>query len=374
MPQIDALSSQGQAAVKGYVVVKSTVASELRNTVTLEKTTTAGAAYSGLQDFTIDAGGGVQNSRYDPVIAIGYNVDVTSAVKNSGDVSAGWWTEADYDTGTKRLVEFYCQYHPAVGTEWTRPFFAAVDRATGRTTITTIMAPSDTTPMTIHRDTAKPDNTNCLVDISVGGLVFYPQDGTTPARVDIRGRNKAGTGALGGVLNLGHTAVDNVFSLFPIATTIVEAQMAGQRWWKGYILNTGSNRIGNLSLGQDNNSALLSVSPGGLGWDSMPVLEVRKGTRTGSYALRITEDGGTVERFVIDTNWNVEIGQKANLATSATNGFPYIPVMTDQPSGTPSAKTGLRPLVIEEDTANGQYRLWSYLNGAWRGVNLVTSP
>ena len=57
------------------------------------------------------------------------------------------------------------------------------------------------------------------------------------------------------------------------------------------------------------------------------------------------------------------IGQSAP-TTTATTGFPYIPVMSGPPTGTPTAVTGFCPIVL--DSTNN--KLWVYINGAWKGV------
>jgi hypothetical protein len=53
----------------------------------------------------------------------------------------------------------------------------------------------------------------------------------------------------------------------------------------------------------------------------------------------------------------------AALATNATDGFTYIPTCAGTPTGTPTAQTGVKPIVY--DTTNN--KIWVY-NGSWRGV------
>lgn len=65
------------------------------------------------------------------------------------------------------------------------------------------------------------------------------------------------------------------------------------------------------------------------------------------------------ERARIDGSGNVTIGTAA-LATTATDGFLYIPTCAGAPTGVPTAKTGRVPLVF--DTTNN--RLYAY-DGAW---------
>jgi hypothetical protein len=57
----------------------------------------------------------------------------------------------------------------------------------------------------------------------------------------------------------------------------------------------------------------------------------------------------------------------AALATTATDGFLYIPPCAGTPTGTPTAHTGRAPLVI--DTTNN--KLCAYFGGAWRSVTLT---
>lgn len=80
-----------------------------------------------------------------------------------------------------------------------------------------------------------------------------------------------------------------------------------------------------------------------------------------SHAFRIS---GT-ERFSIDSNSNVSVGTAA-LATTATNGFLYIPTCAGIPTGVPTAKTGLVPMVY--DSTNNKFYIY---NGAWKSVALL---
>ncbi len=75
--------------------------------------------------------------------------------------------------------------------------------------------------------------------------------------------------------------------------------------------------------------------------------------------------------FAPQQNWRKQVVDRlgagtAALATTATDGFLYIPSMPGSPTGTPVAKDGLLPLVI--DSTNN--RLLFYSSGAWRAVGL----
>lgn len=70
------------------------------------------------------------------------------------------------------------------------------------------------------------------------------------------------------------------------------------------------------------------------------------------------------ERMRLDASGNISFGT-GSLATSATDGFPYMPAMAGAPSGTPTAKTGRVPFVY--DSTN--HRIYVY-SGSWRKADL----
>jgi hypothetical protein len=70
----------------------------------------------------------------------------------------------------------------------------------------------------------------------------------------------------------------------------------------------------------------------------------------------------SAERMRIDANGNIVAGASAALATNATNGFLYVPTCAGTPTGTPTAITGMAPIVV--DTTNN--KLYFYSSGVWR--------
>jgi hypothetical protein len=76
-------------------------------------------------------------------------------------------------------------------------------------------------------------------------------------------------------------------------------------------------------------------------------------------AMEISTSGGVCGAF--DGTRNVTIGAGA-LATTATNGFLYVPTCAGTPTGTPTAKSGFAPIVV--DTTNN--KLYFYSTGVWR--------
>jgi hypothetical protein len=68
------------------------------------------------------------------------------------------------------------------------------------------------------------------------------------------------------------------------------------------------------------------------------------------------------ERMALDGLGNVIAGGSAALATTATDGFLYVPTCAGTPTGTPTAITGMAPIVV--DTTN--HKLYFRSGGVWR--------
>jgi hypothetical protein len=73
-------------------------------------------------------------------------------------------------------------------------------------------------------------------------------------------------------------------------------------------------------------------------------------------------NGTNAERMRITSAGNIVAGASAALATTATDGFLYVPTCAGTPTGTPTAITGMAPIVV--NTTNN--KLYFYSGGAWR--------
>ena len=79
----------------------------------------------------------------------------------------------------------------------------------------------------------------------------------------------------------------------------------------------------------------------------------------------IINDGQENQALRKDANHNVIIGAEAAVATTATDGFVYIPTCAGTPTGTPTSITGVLPCVI--DSTNS--KMYIYSGGAWNALN-----
>lgn len=82
------------------------------------------------------------------------------------------------------------------------------------------------------------------------------------------------------------------------------------------------------------------------------------------FAVDTVLNGATAlaERLAVSERGSIELGVKAAVSTSATDGFVYVPTCAGTPTGAPTAKTGLAAMVI--DTINNKF--YFYSGGAWR--------
>lgn len=74
--------------------------------------------------------------------------------------------------------------------------------------------------------------------------------------------------------------------------------------------------------------------------------------------------GAPNDALAVDGDGNVQAGG-ASLATTATDGFLYIPTCAGTPTGTPTAKTNFAPIVV--DRTNN--KLYVYVGSSWVAMN-----
>jgi hypothetical protein len=98
-------------------------------------------------------------------------------------------------------------------------------------------------------------------------------------------------------------------------------------------------------------ASLASISP------STGRLDI--GTTT---AADVSVFANNTERFRVESSGSIRAGAASALATTATDGFLYVPTCAGTPTGTPTAITGMAPIVV--NTTNN--KLYFYSTGVWR--------
>ena len=120
----------------------------------------------------------------------------------------------------------------------------------------------------------------------------------------------------------------------------------------GYKTSSNANAFASSTDGSWAKSAIgLGVIAGGITFYADSASTVANGT-----------DVTPTERARIDSNGNIVAGGSVALATTATNGFLYVPTCAGTPTGTPTAITGMSPIIV--DSTNN--KLYFYSGGAWR--------
>jgi hypothetical protein len=91
----------------------------------------------------------------------------------------------------------------------------------------------------------------------------------------------------------------------------------------------------------------------------------RLDVRGAGTSIRFLNNAFNAVNMTVSDAGDVSIGRSAP-STTATAGFPYVPVMAGTPSGTPTTITGFLPIVLDSSGS----KLWAYLGGSWKSVTL----
>ena len=116
-----------------------------------------------------------------------------------------------------------------------------------------------------------------------------------------------------------------------------------------------------LSITGFANQDTLSITAASTSGQSKGAL-FKGGTTSADYSAKFQNQAGTATYLDIDGAGNVVVSNAA-LATTATDGFLYIPTCAGTPTGVPTAKTGRTPVIY--DSTNGNLNI---NNSGWNAV------
>lgn len=123
-----------------------------------------------------------------------------------------------------------------------------------------------------------------------------------------------------------------------------------------------SPNVGNIEWNLPDNTVSVSTR---VAFINSSVVGATDGNRGAYMAFATKTDnvsGAATERMRLDSLGNVIAGGSIALATTATDGFLYVPTCAGTPIGTPTTVTGMAPIVV--DTTNN--KLYFYSSGVWR--------
>jgi hypothetical protein len=141
-----------------------------------------------------------------------------------------------------------------------------------------------------------------------------------------------------------------------LGATHIDARFGDTSEYNVYLQSVDHIPVGDASLEFDVDANLTSQGTAAAGHtlDPQTTLRAFYNVNQGGWLWRVTTAGSVVPGT-------------AALATTATDGFGYLPTCAGTPTGVPTTFTGRAPAVV--DTTGS--KLWVYIGGAWKSATLA---
>lgn len=285
------------------------------------------------------------NGHLDPAVYYGININIAGQPIVAGVPGMAWGLETNYDDASGHIKsEAYLQWND--GTVSIRPFFTQIDTVTEAVTAIRLQSSA---------------GVNITLDNGTAPWILF-----TPNLVTINPQNQAtnqlvmagdGAGGHGCTIQLGFGATANAGQVHTSGVANLQLIPGGvanvvtvQAVSTGSVIsvNTGSNQAAGIFVSPATGTKSLVARP--IAAQTVNIFE--------------SQDSGGTAHIFINPNQSLVVGNAA-LATTATDGFLYLPTCAGAPTGVPTAETGTAACVY--DTTDN--KLWVY-NGAWKGVVL----
>jgi hypothetical protein len=321
----------------------------------------AGVGMANPGKFAISVLDNVYVGESDPTLYFGYNTTAGGALITAGEPGAAWGIEANYNDGSgDNKMEMYWQYTPVSPGLYRRPFFWQINRDTDRIVSAEIRG-AETNGLVISNDDGTVAGAT-VARVQKFQLTVY---GFSTADTVLRAEGGTGRNAS---IQLSRNNGTGSFIMSTDTNVIAYVSVTGQRVMSLYSTPIGAAGAA-ISVGVVDNSAVATFDVVASNAGVKGLVIRCKSTQTAN-AFEIQDSGSTPRIFATKATATVApslVVGSAALATTATDGFLYIPTCAGVPTGVPTTQTGT--VALQFDTTNN--KLYVY-DGGWLATAALT--
>ena len=311
-------------------------------------------ATAGRGPFILEAYEALFSGTRDPVLSLGYNQTASGALIQSGENALSFNIEGNYNDGSgANKMEAYFQYTGSDGTTARRPFFLQINRTTNE--VSSLLLSADT--INFARGGALSGASMCT--FTPNNFLLGSPDASANSLITVQ--SAAGRQSFLILQYNGLTSVQ--ISASSLASAVISQNNVNII--NLYSAPSGGSAAAAISVGVADNGAAGTFDTASAS-DSVASLVARAKSSQSVAAFQVQSSTSAV-MFSADRLGSVVSGGLAALATTATDGFLYMPTCAGTPTGVPTAKAGKVAFVY--DSTNNIIYLY---NGAWKKTVALT--